>query len=233
MTFLTASKVISNSVPIAPSHLPDSSVSNSRILEYINASHDELLDAARNSDGCAFAELCRRHAGSIQKRVFRILRNREDTDTEDALQDAICKAFVNLYCFRGACAFSTWLTQIAINSALMLMRKRSSRAETSYDQPTDQDQEWQMWEFPDRSPNPEQIYVRQQAIERMSVAVNRLSPPYRDIVQQFHGSEQSLQETAEKLGIGVGAAKSRLMRARLKIRSRLEKQRISFADTCH
>ena len=56
MTFLAASKQRTNSVPIAPSHLPDSSVSNSRILEYINASHDELLDAARNSDGCAFAE---------------------------------------------------------------------------------------------------------------------------------------------------------------------------------
>jgi RNA polymerase sigma-70 factor (ECF subfamily) len=231
MTFLAASKQRTNSVPIAPSHLPDSSGSTSRIREHINASHDELLDAARNSDGCAFAELCRRHAGSIQRRVFRILRNREDT--EDVLQEAICKAFVNLYCFRGACSFSTWLTQIAINSALMLMRKRRSRSETSYDQRTDQDQEWQTREFPDRSPNPEQIYVKRQAIERMSVAVNRLSPRYRDLVQQFHGTEQSLQETAEKLGISVGAAKSRLLRARLKIRSRLEKHRISFADTCH
>ena len=201
------------------------------MLEYIHASADELLFAARNSDGCAFAELCRRHAGSIQKRVFRILRNREDT--EDVLQDAVFKAFLHLRSFRGTCAFSTWLTQIAINSALMLMRKRRSRSEISYVQRADQDQEWQIWEFPDRSPNPEEIYAKQQAIERVAVAVNRLSPPYRDLVQQFHGTEQSLQETAEKLGIKVGAAKSRLMRARLKIRSSLKKQRISFADACH
>jgi DNA-directed RNA polymerase specialized sigma24 family protein len=67
----------------------------------------------------------------------------------------------------------------------------------------------------------------------MSVAVNRLSPHYRDLVQQFHGTEQSLLETAEKLGIKLGTAKSRLLRARLKIRSSLEKQRISFADACH
>jgi RNA polymerase sigma-70 factor, ECF subfamily len=199
--------------------------------EYSRASDDELLAAARSSDGRAFAELCRRHARSIQNKVFGMLRNREDA--EDVLQDAICSAFVHLQCFRGTCAFSTWLTQIAINSALMLMRKRRSRSETSYDQRTDQDQEWQTWEFPDRSPNPEQIFAKQQAIERISIAINRLSPRYRDLMQQFHGTEQSLQETAEKLGIKVGAAKSRLLRARLQIRSHLEKQRLSFADTSH
>ena len=232
MTFLATSKEMTSSAPISVSHLlPDSSASTGRIPEYSRASDDELLVAARSSDGRAFAELCRRHARSIQKKVFGMLRNREDA--EDVLQDAICSAFVHLQCFRGTCAFSTWLTQIAINAALMLMRKRSSRSETSYDQRSDPDQEWPIWEFADRSPNPEQIYAKRQAIERMAVAVNRLSPRYRDLVQQFHGAEQSLQETAEKLGIKVGAAKSRLMRARLKIRSRLEKQKISFFDACH
>ena len=200
------------------------------IPEYSRASDGELLVAARGSDGRAFAELCRRHTRSIQMRVFRMLRNREDT--EDVVQDAIYSAFVHLQCFRATCAFSTWLTQIAINAALMLMRKRRSRSETSYDQQSDQDQEWPIWEFTDRSPNPEQLYAKRQAIERIAVAVNLLSPRYRDLVQQFHGAEQSLQETAEKMGIKVGAAKSRLLRARLKIRSRLEKQKISFADTC-
>jgi RNA polymerase sigma-70 factor, ECF subfamily len=200
------------------------------MLDHIHASDGELLAAARNSDGCAFAELCRRHADSIQKRIFQMLRNREDT--EDVLQEAIYKAFVHLQCFRGTCAFSTWLTQIAINSALMLMRKRRSRSEISYDRQADQGRESQLWEFPDRSPNPEQIYVKRQAIECMLVAVNRLPPPHRNLVEQFHFTEQSLQETAEKLGIKESAAKSRLLRARLKIRSSLEKQRISFADAC-
>ena len=232
MTFLAASKEMTSSAPISVSHLlPGSSASTGPIPEYSRASDDELLVAARSSDGRAFAELCRRHARSIQKKVFGMLRNREDA--EDVLQDAICSAFVHLQCFRGTCAFSTWLTQIAINAALMLMRKRRSRSETSYDQRSDQDQERPIWEFADRSPNPEQIYAKRQVIERMAVAVNRLSPRYRDLVQQFHGTEQSLQETAQKLGINVGAAKSRLMRARLKMRSRLEMQGISFADTWH
>jgi RNA polymerase sigma-70 factor (ECF subfamily) len=231
MTFHATSKEITSSTPIRRSHLSDPGASTSRIPEYSRASDEELLAAARSSDGRAFAELCVRHADSIKRRIFGILRNREDT--EDVLQDAICRALVHLQCFRGTCAFSTWLTRIAINSALMLMRKRRSRSETSYDQQADQDQKWQIWEFLDRAPNPEQIYVKRQAIERMLVAVDRLSPRYRGLVQQFHGTEQSLQDTANQLGIKVGTAKSRLLRARMKLRSSLKEQRISFADACH
>ena len=118
MTFLATSEEMTSSAPISVSHLlPGSSASTGPIPEYSRASDDELLVAARSSDGRAFAELCRRHARSIQKKVFGMLRNREDA--EDVLQDAICSAFVHLHCFRGTCAFSTWLTQIAINAALM------------------------------------------------------------------------------------------------------------------
>jgi RNA polymerase sigma-70 factor (ECF subfamily) len=198
--------------------------------EYSGASDYELLAAARTSDGRAFAELCCRHTQAIKSRVFRMLRNREDT--EDVLQEAIYKAFVHLDCFRGTCSFSVWLTQIAINSALMLMRKRRSRWEIPCEWKVDQDERWETWEFPDRSLNAEQIYIRHQAIERMAIAVDRLPARYRDLVRQFHGTDQSLQETAGKLGLKLGTAKSRLLRARLRIRSSLEKQRISFADAC-
>jgi RNA polymerase sigma-70 factor (ECF subfamily) len=230
MTFPATSKEVTSSAPIWGSHSFDPSASTARTPEYSRASDEELLAAARISDGRAFAELCGRHAGSIEKRILRMLRNREDT--EDVLQDAICRALVHLQRFRGTCAFSTWLTRIAINSALMLMRKRRSRSEISFDQRAYQDQEWQVWEFPDRSPNPEQIYAKRQVIERIAFAVDRLSPRYRELVQQFHGTERSLQQTAEKLGIKMGTAKSRLFRARLKIRSSLEKQSISLADSC-
>ena len=216
---------MSNLVPIWPSHLTSSSAG----FEYSQASEGELLAAARSSDGCAFAELCHRHAAPVQRRLFRMLRNREDA--EDVMQDAICKAFMNLQGFRGTSTFAVWFTRIAINSALILMRKRRVRSEVSYDcQPADTP-EWQ-WEFPDKSPNAEQMYIRRQAMERMSVAVNRLPPRYRELVRHFHCTEQSLQETAERLGLKVSTAKSRLLRARLKMRIRLSRQRISFADSC-
>jgi RNA polymerase sigma-70 factor (ECF subfamily) len=133
-----------------------------------------------------------------------MLRNREDA--EDVLQEAIYKAFEHLQSFRGTCRFSVWLTQIAINSAFMLMRKRKSRSEVSFDQQADAGPETQTWEFPDRAPNAEQIYVKRQAIERMLVAIDRIK---------------------------VGTAKSRLLRARMKMRSSLKKQKISFADACN
>ena len=197
--------------------------------EYSIASESELLLAARGSDGRAFAELCSRHAAPIQRRIFRMLRNQEDA--EDVLQDSICKAFVNLQRFRGSCTFSVWLTQIAINSALMLMRKRRVRSEVSCDCQTDHEQEW-LWDFPDRSPNAEQLFIRQQALERMSVAVDRLPCSYRELVKQYHGAERSLEEAANSLGLNLSTAKARLLRARRMMRTSLSRQRISFADAC-
>lgn len=200
-------------------------------LAYSQMPDDQLVAAARSADGEAFAELCRRYRVRIQSKVMRMLRNREDV--EDVIQEAFYKAFVHLHSFRGACSFSVWLTQIAINSALMLLRKRRQRPQISYDRPTlGGDYEIPMFEFSDQAPNPEQICLKKQAIEKMLLAVGRLSPRSRDLVQQFHGTEQPLQQVAEELGIKLGTAKTRLARARLKLRSALQKQRISYADAC-
>src|ERR1700752_809786 len=99
MTFLATRKQMTNSAPMWRSQLLDSSASTGRVPEYVRASEDELLAAARGSDGHAFAELCSRHSNAIKKRIVRILRNREDA--EDVLQEAIYKAFVHLQSFRG------------------------------------------------------------------------------------------------------------------------------------
>ena len=93
------------------------------------ATNEVLTLAARSGNGSAFVELSRRHSKRIQLRIYRILGNWEDT--EDALQDSLLKAFMHLDQFRGTCNFSTWLTKIAINSALMVLRKRKAHPETS------------------------------------------------------------------------------------------------------
>lgn len=158
-----------------------------------------------------------------------MLRNREDA--EDIMQEAICRAFVSLQRFRGTCTFAVWLTQIAINSALMLIRKRRARPEVSYDgQPNGEDE--LRWEFPDQAPNAEQLCIKGQAMERMQIAVDRLPSRYRQLVHEFHRMEQPLQDTAAKLGLKLSTAKARLLRARLKMRTGLSRQRISFADAC-
>ena len=204
---------------------------NASMADYKDAPDKMLLAAARSGDGRAFVELSGRYKDSVHKRVFRILRNREDT--EDVVQEALVKAYTHLGEFRGSCAFSTWLTRIAINSALMVLRKRRSHSEVSLDRGGDEDRTWEVWEFPDPNPNAEQVYARRQTIDLLSRAVKRLPSHYKGILEQYHGRDQSMQEAADTLGITVAAAKSRLFRARLTIRSTLVRKRISIANACY
>jgi len=85
-------------------------------------SDDELTTAAQGGDQQAFVELCGRHSSMVKNKILRIVRNHEDA--EDALQDTLLRAYTRLASFRRSCKFSTWLTTIGVNSALMTMRKR-------------------------------------------------------------------------------------------------------------
>lgn len=197
----------------------------SPFLEYREASDEKLLAAARSSDERAFAELSGRYRKSIQIAASRIVRHREDA--EDVVQETLLKAYIHLNHFRGTCRFSSWLTSIAINSALMLLRKRRSRSEVSCDQRGNEDRTWEIWDFPDPSPNPEQTYEKSQTLDILSRAIVGLPPAYRSVLTQFHDHEQSMQQIADTVGITVAAAKSRLRRAQLAIRSVLEMSQLS------
>jgi RNA polymerase sigma-70 factor (ECF subfamily) len=112
------------------------------------------------------------------------------------------------------------------------LRQRRSHFEVSFHQSRNDDETWEILDVPDPLPNPEQVYAKHQAIEQLSLAVQRLPSRYRSIVREYHEQERPLQVTAESLGITLSAAKSRLLRARIAIRSLLESQRISVADAC-
>jgi RNA polymerase sigma-70 factor (ECF subfamily) len=215
-------------VRIADSLLPDSTKGPTDILpflDYREASDEELLAAARSSDAGAFTELSGRYRRSIHNTAFRIVRQREDA--EDVVQDTLFKAYIHLKHFRGTCRFSSWLTSIAINSALMLLRKRRSRSEISCDHRGNEDRTWETCDFPDPSHTPAQIYEKRQALEILSRAITRLPPNHRSVITLYLAHEQSLQQIADTVGITVAATKSRLLRARLSIRSTLEKRKHS------
>jgi RNA polymerase sigma-70 factor (ECF subfamily) len=197
--------------------------------KYGECSDEQLLAAARSGDDQAFVNLTSRYRASVQSRVFRILRNHEDA--EDALQEALFKAYTHLDRFRGDCKFSTWLTRIAINSALMQMRHRRSHCEVSFHQRRDDDHTSEDLDFPDPSPNAEQMYAKRQTLGQLSNAVQRLPSPHRFIISEYHERERPMQEAADTLGITISAAKSRLLRARLALRAMLETKRMSMADT--
>jgi RNA polymerase sigma-70 factor (ECF subfamily) len=177
-----------------------------------------LVDKAKAGDSTAYAELCRRHSGMVIRVVNRIVRNTEDA--EDVLQEAILKAYRQLRGFDGRSRFSTWFTKIAVNSALMLLRKKKSRPTLSlYEFP--RDQKGEAFAFPDAAPGPELLVLRSQASSQLREAIRKLPPVLRDVAEIKRTSDSSMEEISEKVGISVAATKSRLLRARKLLATRM------------
>jgi RNA polymerase sigma-70 factor (ECF subfamily) len=181
------------------------------------ASDEVLVEMAKLRDHPAFAELWNRHSNTAFKVAYRITGRREDA--EDVIQDAWMKAYVHLNTFDGRAKFSTWLTRIAINSSLMILRRRRARAETSMEV-TDGDT-WQHWEIADQTKNVEELYARHERVEHLRRAICRLQPTLRTVVEIHQSNDRSLKEVAELAGISVAATKSRLLRARKLLRESL------------
>lgn len=179
-----------------------------------------LVSAARAGDSTAFGELVERNKRRIFRLAQNITRNREDA--EDVLQETFVRAFTHLGGFQGDSRFSTWLTRIAINQSLMKLRKR--RADTlALDTRVETEGGSLPREIVDWGPNPEQRYSQQELQEILALALGRLSPALRVVVQLRDIEEFSTEETAQALGISVAAVKSRLSRARLGLREELNR----------
>ena len=189
------------------------------------ASDDHLLTAAQSGDHQAFAELCRRHSPVVKKRIFSIVKNQEDA--EDALQDALLRAYMHLGGFRRTSKFSTWLTTIGTNTALMLLRKRKTRKEAKTELLNEESGTWQTTEYVDPCLNPEGLHSRHQIILELRREVQRLRPTLRSIVVQYYGAECSVEESAKALDISLAAAKSRLIRGRKTLRWSLERRGVT------
>jgi RNA polymerase sigma-70 factor (ECF subfamily) len=186
-----------------------------------------VVEAAKSGNHSAFEELWARHSNTAFKLVYRIIGNRDDA--EDTLQDAWMKAFVHLKTFDGRSKFSTWLTRIAINSALMVLRRKRSRPETSMDS-SGNGETWQQWEVPDNSLNIEDIYLKKEAELKLKEAIEHLRPPLRSVMEIQRLHYRSNKEVADAAGISVTAVKSRLLRARALLRSSL---RSFMSSTLH
>jgi RNA polymerase sigma-70 factor (ECF subfamily) len=180
---------------------------------------DDLVQEALSGDKEAFAELCRRHAQAIRRRILAIVRHQEDA--EDATQETLLRAYVNLERFRQSCKFSTWITAIGINAALAVIRKRKSRRESDIE-PSGPDEPG--WDVADRAPDPERRVAKAQIILLLRKELHGLSPKMQEVVTGYYGHDYSLQEVADALGISVAAVKSRLLRGRRRLRSSFERK---------
>ena len=174
-----------------------------------------LLKHARRGDSQAFEKLVMPHRHRILRLAMRILRNREDA--EDVVQLAFLQALRNLDRFQGNARFSTWLLRIAINEALMMMRKHCRKYETSLDLADDRD------EIPleqlaiDTRPTPEQSVVEQERRSIVRGAVSRLSPIFRTVMDLRYRQGLTLKQTSVILGVPVSTVKSRLHHARRRL----------------
>lgn len=178
-----------------------------------------LVSAAQGGDAAAFVTLCKLHSQKILRRLYRITKNWEDA--EDALQDSFLKAYLHLHKFEGRSSFSSWLTRIAINSALMLLRKKRSRNEIPMEITVDGDQSLQYREIADPAESPEHRYAQCERKEKLGMAIPRLRPCFRSVVELYHFEDLSTAEIADDLGISVPAVKSRLLRAKSALRRSL------------
>jgi RNA polymerase sigma factor (sigma-70 family) len=178
-------------------------------------SDESLVTKAKADDASAFAELKRRHADKLLSRIYRITKNWQDA--EDVLQESFLKAFVHLPGFEGRSSFSSWITRIAINNALMLLRKRRV-IEISIDAFTDRET-WSGWEIADIRQNPEEAYAQSEMEQHLRSAIRRLRPALQKVVHLRRSGDHSTSEIAAALGISFAAAKSRLVRAKTALRA--------------
>jgi RNA polymerase sigma-70 factor, ECF subfamily len=190
-------------------------------IEYDQAemSDEILVSIAKSGDANAFVELSKRHANKVFQAAYRITRNRQDA--EDALQDSFLKAFVHVKDFQERSSFPTWLTRIAINSALMILRKKRGCFEIPIDGPDDSTGNYERWEPRALTEDPESRYVRRERERLLREAILRLPQVFRDVVELRQAREYSTQEIAQALGISVPAVKSRLSRAKSALRTSL------------
>jgi RNA polymerase sigma-70 factor (ECF subfamily) len=179
-----------------------------------------LVAAAKDGDEQAFEVLIKRHHRRILALALRYVRVREDA--EDIVQQTFQKAFVNLHRFEGKSSFSTWLTRIAINEALMLLRRGRMLREVSIDESSNREETSRDLELSDLSPDPEASCLRREAARILSAAMHKLTPPVRTVIELRELGELSTQETALRMGLSVAAVKARVFHGRRELRKTLE-----------
>ena len=194
---------------------------NANSEQFVAGNDLDLVHASKNGDVTAFEQLARRYG----RRLFRIsqtvLHNREDS--EDAVQEALLKAFQHLADFREDSQFSTWLIRITVNQSLMKLRKQRTHKELSLDETFDADEGALPLDVPDRAPNPEQLCWASELRDILVRTVEELRPILRTVFVLRDLEGLSIQQTAQQLNLSQEAVKARHWRVRLHLRKRLNR----------
>lgn len=184
-----------------------------------NSHNADLVTRLQAGDQAAYAQLVEEHAGKIYRLALRLMGN--EADAEDVLQETFLSAFKSIDRFEARSSLSTWLYRIASNAALMRLRRKEPE-QVSVDEPFERDDgelvPRQLFDF---CCLPEEDLLRDEARAELNHAIEELPPSLRSVFVLRDIEGLSTEETAEALDLSVSAVKSRLMRARLKLRERL------------
>jgi RNA polymerase sigma-70 factor (ECF subfamily) len=195
-----------------------------KTVEYRTQNDEELVRLGQTGDTRAFDELVDRYRDKVFRLSFKILRHEEDA--AEAMQDAFLSAFRGLKNFKIESTFSTWLYRIATNAALMKYRKRRD-GHVSLEQSQSSNEDAEPMQLTDWSTQPVQDLLDAETREVMEEGMDRLSEELRTVFVLRDVEGLSNTEVSEVLHLSVAAVKSRLHRARLELRGRLNRY---FAD---
>jgi RNA polymerase sigma-70 factor (ECF subfamily) len=175
----------------------------------------EIVSAAQAGSPGAFTELYATYSRRLYRTIVAITKNPEDA--EDALQDTFLRVCLAIHTFEGRASIYSWLTRIAVNSALMILRKRRTRAEILFDPQPDDPAETFCLEIRDPEQNPEQACDAHQRRKRLQRAIYSLDSHLREPIRMQVEKDASLKEIGRVLNLSEAAVKTRLHRARLRI----------------
>ena len=174
----------------------------------------DLVVAAKNGEDLAFEILVKRYKARILSVAFRITRNREDA--QDVVQQSFQKAFVHLQKFQGKSTFSTWLHRIAINEALMCLRKNRVSRTVSIEEVNPERDSVLSREICDASETPEETYIRMEKERILSFVIDGL-PPILQRTVRLYLDDLTIEEMGHCLGVRTPTAKARLFRGRQRV----------------
>jgi len=204
-----------------PANFRDSIDMEAAITERFTREGDQtLVRAAQGGNLQAFEVLVERHEQKIFFVARRITGTREDA--EDVVQQTFQKVFTYLCKFENRSSFSTWLTRIAINEALMILRRGRRLREVSIHDSSGSEETAMVLEIPDSGPSPESSYSQRERERMLSAAMNKLTPGVRTAIELRELGELSTGEIARRMGLSVEAVKGRLFHGRKKLRKTLK-----------
>jgi RNA polymerase sigma-70 factor (ECF subfamily) len=184
---------------------------------------DPLVAAVQAGVPEAFAQLYTLYSPRLYGTIIAITKNPEDA--QDALQETFLRAHLRGHAFEGRSSIYSWLTRIAINSALMILRKRRTRPEVLFDPQPDDRAETIFFKLRDPAPNPEEVYDFRQRQIRTLRSIRRLDPKLQAPLRMLMKHEWSVKEISHALNISEAAVKSRLYRARQRLSTTRADQR--------